>query len=180
MVDLPVTLLCGEVQKAVFHFKNIGQICMKNLHVICSQPNYFSYGKQINNNNDKVNMLNSSNINYNLEACENGKQAVRINSKSPLCNNDVIRIPLDDDRLMPNAEIMLPVYVYGVQTPGVHEINFIFYYEPEEIIKEVPYRLVQQMIRIQTLSSLTMSVSTRSINGNVPSNDNIIKGFHHK
>ena len=152
---------------------------MKNLHVICNQPHYFSYGKPLNDNINDDSNDKFRNNNYNLTTSENGRSIMTINEKILSRDNDIVKIPLENDRLMPGAEITLPVYVYGIEPSGVHEINFIFYYEPDGI-KEVPYRLVQQVIRLQTLSSLNMSLSTRSANGNVVMDQHVINCLSQK
>ena len=152
MKDLPVTLLCGEVQKCSFIFKNTGQIPLKNLYVISNKLDYFSFGENIDNcytlENNFVNIINKPKT------------------------KDIIQIPLDENILVPNKEIEMPVNIYGLDNSGVHELDLLFYYEPLETIKGVPYRLLQQMIRIQTLNTLQVATSWRDNSANIFLKDN--------
>lgn len=152
MKDLPVTLLCGEVQKCSFIFKNTGQIPLKKLYLISNKLDYFSFGENI----DKCYTLEDNFINT-------------INKPK---TKDIIQIPLDDNILVSNNEIEIPVNIYGLDNSGVHELDLLFYYEPLETIKGVPYRLLQQMIRIQTLNTLQVATSWRDTSANIFLKDN--------
>ena len=152
MKDLPVTLLCGEVQKCSFIFKNTGQIPLKNLYLISNKLDYFSFGENI----DKCYALEGNFINT-------------INKPK---TKDIIQIPLDENILVSNNEIEIPVNIYGLDNSGVHELDLLFYYEPLETIKGVPYRLLQQMIRIQTLNTLQVATSWRDTSANIFLKDN--------
>jgi len=141
MNDLPVTLLCGEVQKCSFTFKNIGKIGLKNLYVTCNIPECFAFGKRDSQLSTlDENILKNSNCISEKNVC----------------------IDLDDGILQPKSEITLPVWIYGLEKCGIHEIYFLFYYEPVEQIKKAPYRLLQQMVRLQTLSTLSLKLEERS------------------
>ena len=152
MKDFPVTLLCGEVQKCSFIFKNTGQIPLKNLYLISNKLDYFSFGENI----DNCHTLENSFINI-------------INKPK---TKDIIQIPLDENILVPNNEIEIPVNIYGLDNSGVHELDLLFYYEPQETIKGVSYRLLQQMIRIQTLNTLQVATSWRDTSANIHLKDN--------
>lgn len=42
---------------------------------------------------------------------------------------DVIDVPLPNSVLLPGASVQLPMWLRGPDEEGVHEINFLFYYE---------------------------------------------------
>lgn len=44
----------------------------------------------------------------------------------------VAEIPLPDSTLQPGASVQLPMWLRGPDREGVHEINFLFYYESAE------------------------------------------------
>jgi len=159
MSNLPVTLLCGEKQTSRFTFKNIGQTALKNLHLICSCPHSFAFSATSSKGEGgcKYPVANTPG--------ELGASLIDIPDLSKEYKG-LFRIPLlgDDentDRLLPDQETTLEVSVYGALSPGVHEIYLLFYYEPEgpELKKKTPYRLLQQMIRMQTLSTLSVTTS---------------------
>uniref|UniRef100_A0A7M5V1Y5 Trafficking protein particle complex subunit 8 n=2 Tax=Clytia hemisphaerica TaxID=252671 RepID=A0A7M5V1Y5_9CNID len=155
MSNLPVTLLCGETQTSQFTFKNTGQTPMKNLHLICSCPQSFAFGSRKSDGDN-----NKQPSKYPVAEKGDSAQPSKMNIAN-LNNtfNGVLKIPVANDALQPGEEVMLDVAVYGALSPGVHEIYFLFYYEPLETVKKVPYRLLQQMIRIQTLSTLSITTS---------------------
>lgn len=146
MNDLPVTLLCGEVQRASFSFKNIGSVPLKNLHLICSCPQAFSF--------EGVSMK------WDYVTTEANEKYLKITDNAKNC--DILKIPLNKDMLCPDEMLTIPVSVYGSMTPGVHELYFLFYYEPAANVTKVAYRLVQQMIRIQTLSTITVTTTAQT------------------
>lgn len=42
---------------------------------------------------------------------------------------EVVDVPLPDSVLLPGASVQLPMWLRGPDEEGVHEINFLFYYE---------------------------------------------------
>lgn len=146
MSDLPVTLLCGEVQRASFTFKNIGSVPLKSVHLVCSCPQAFSFDGEA--------------ITWDYVATDNPEEKV-LKIMNNTSNCDILKLPLNEDVLCPGEVLTIPVSVYGLTTPGVHELYFLFYYEPAESISKVKYRLVQQMIRMQTLSTMTVNTSVQ-------------------
>lgn len=155
MNDLPVTLLCGEVQKGYFQFKNVGQVPLKNLHIACSRPQCFSFGNNTSCQTDQKDSSENSGNRKFINSC------YKIPQDYLKKDDSVVKIPLENNRLAHGEEITLPVFMYGLDTSGVHEVDFLFYYEPEESITEVPYRFLQQMIRLQTLSTLNLLTASR-------------------
>lgn len=142
MSNLPTNLLCGETQTAHFTFKNRGQDAMKNVYLVCSCPRSFAFKSCTGEKSRyqlKDNLITIEDINREFEG--------------------IVKVPLTDNKLLPGDEVKMEVSVHGALTPGVHEIDFLFYYEPFESVKNVPYRLIQQMVCIQTLSTLSISTS---------------------
>lgn len=51
----------------------------------------------------------------------------------------VVDIPLPDSVLQPGASVQLPLWLRGPDHEGVHEINFLFYYESTEKRSKLRY-----------------------------------------
>ena len=168
MNNLPTNLLCGETQTAHFTFKNTGQLPMKNVYLTCSCPRMFAFKFGIGKHNNS-----SSNNNEKLSTYIVKDNLMTVNEE--ILNKDykgIVKVPLADDKLLPGDEVTMEVSVYGALGCGVHEIYFLFYYEPFEEVKNVPYRLLQQMVCIQTLSTLNISTSLqKSLSEVVPGDD---------
>ncbi|XP_047140393.1 trafficking protein particle complex subunit 8 isoform X2 [Hydra vulgaris] len=122
-LNVPTTLLCGEIYETALLIKNIGMLSAKNIYIACSHNSFFTLGCDAN---------------------------IQCNKR-----NNIFKIPVD--KLVPGEHINFPITLYGIEGAGVHEIDFIFYYEPFEYIKLVPYRVLQHTLHIQTLSTLSLS-----------------------
>lgn len=154
MNNLPTNLLCGETQTAHFTFKNTGQEAMKNVYLVCSCPRSFAFKsttEEKSRYNIKDNLITIEDINREFKG--------------------IVKVPLTDNKLLPGDEVTTEVSVHGARSPGVHEIDFLFYYEPFDSVKNVPYRLIQQMVCIQTLSTLNISTSIQKSLCEVAEND---------
>lgn len=145
MNELPLTLLCGEVRRAMFTFKNIGGVSFKNLYIMCSYPQAFSF--------------EGTSVKWDYAKDMNDTPIIKLDANT--VPRDIVKIPLSNEMLCPDKMLTVPVSVYGLPIAGVHEIYFLFYYEPCEEIQNVPYRLVQQMIRVQTLSTMSIMTSAQ-------------------
>eukprot|EP00795_Rhopilema_esculentum_P001366 gene1366-15771_t len=155
MVNFPVTLLCGEVRLTQFVFKNSGKTPLKNLYISCNKPESFSVDMQLMSEDLK----SKDNIYKTVDGNSMKHSAAEI--LSPGTAEQVIKVPLEDEVLLPNAEIIVPVWIHGTSTPGVHELDFLFYYEPVNPVPGVPYRVTQQTIRLQTLATLNLSAAVK-------------------
>ena len=123
-----MTLLCGEIYETTLSMKNNGVLGAKNIYIVCSRTSFFSLGT-------------TSNINFSM-----------LNSYK---KNNILKVPID--QLSPGEQVIFPIYLYGIEGAGVHEIDFVFYYEPVECVKLVPYRILHHTLHIQTLSTLSLS-----------------------
>ena len=155
MINFPVTLLCGEVRMTQFVFKNTGKTAMKNLYISCNRPECFSLDTQsfyesLNSKDTIYAMVDGGNVQH--------SSADRLLQKN---DNEVVKVPLENGVLLPNAEISVPVWIHGIAIPGVHELDYLFYYEPVNKIPEIHYRVMHQTVRIQTLATLNLSAGIR-------------------
>lgn len=53
----------------------------------------------------------------------------------------VLDIPLPNGTLLPGSTIVVPMWIRGASVGGVHEVDFMFYYEPVESSAKTRYGL---------------------------------------
>ncbi len=138
-----------------FVFKNEGKMALKNLYIHCNHPQNScidtqSTNEDINTKESIYEMLDKGNLWH--------------SSVDNLACSDLetpLKVPLPNGLLLPGDEISVPVWIHGIATPGVHELDYLFYYEPAESTASVPYRVLHQTVRIQTLVTLNLSACVR-------------------
>ena len=150
MVNFPITLLCGEVRLTQFVFKNTGRTALKNLYISCNRPECFSLDCQSFDGDSYLKdaiyeMFDGKSIHH---SCAD--------IVAPNFLRGVVKVPLENDLLQPNVEISIPIWIHGIPTAGVHELDFLFYYEPSNHVPHIPYRVMHQTVRLQTLSTLDL------------------------
>ena len=139
-----------------FVFKNEGKMSLKNLHISCNHPDVFSLDTQLTP--EEISFKDST-----YEMLDGGSaRHSPITQLASTRMNKPVQVLLDNDQLPPNAEISVPVWIHGIATPGVHELDFLFYYEPLDRTPGVQYRVLHQTVRIQTLATLNVSASVRT------------------
>ncbi|KAK2094480.1 Trafficking protein particle complex 8 [Saguinus oedipus] len=69
---------------------------------------------------------------------------------------EVIPVPLPDTVLLPGASVQLPMWLRGPDEEGVHEINFLFYYESVKKQPKIRHRILRHTAIICTSRSLNV------------------------
>lgn len=69
---------------------------------------------------------------------------------------EVISVPLPDTVLLPGASVQLPMWLRGPDEEGVHEINFLFYYESVKKQPKIRHRILRHTAVICTSRSLNV------------------------
>jgi len=111
---------------------------LHKLKVASSNPKYFVLGKQLGQESTSVYKTVTS---VNIGSGNSQSSDSRGSSKSSICAvncNDVdettakrvldITIP-GDGLLHPNSSITVPLWIRGNDIGGIHEVDFLFYYE---------------------------------------------------
>ena len=136
-IHFPTGLLCGEIRKAYVEFVNVSKCPLTGLKVVSKRPEFFTFG----GNTAALTPLSPSTS----ENCSAYKTVV---TASPSLGTalvstassvdfgtgtgqqlEAIPVPLPDSVLLPGASIQPPMWLRGPDEEGVHEINFLFYYE---------------------------------------------------
>lgn len=72
---------------------------------------------------------------------------------------EVAPVPLPDAILMPGASVQLPMWLHGPDEEGVHEINFLFYYESLKKQPKIRHRILRHTAVVCTSRSLNVRAS---------------------
>uniref|UniRef100_A0A8C2PJP6 Trafficking protein particle complex 8 n=1 Tax=Capra hircus TaxID=9925 RepID=A0A8C2PJP6_CAPHI len=147
-------LLCGEIRKAYVEFVN----------VVSKRPEFFTFG----GNTAVLTPLSPSAS----ENCSAYKTVVTdstsvctalVSSASSVdfgigigSQPEVISVPLPDTVLLPGASVQLPMWLRGPDAEGVHEINFLFYYESVKKQPKIRHRILRHTAVICTSRSLNV------------------------
>lgn len=119
--DFPDSLLCGEVHCIEMEVRNTGRSPLHQLKVTSTHPDFFTFGcSQDLPKYPYVYQTRSvdSDISNPIDSC------------SVRSVPDVIDIPIEGNILRPGDTRSLPMWLRGNDIGGVHEVDFLFYYEP--------------------------------------------------
>lgn len=136
-LQFPTALLCGEIRKAYVEFCNVSAVALCGLRVASTHPDFFTFGS-------KASTPSSSPSPASPESCSAYKtlatpfrpgsaaSEVLVSAEDFSQPSGVMEIPVDGGTLQPGESIQLPLWLRGPDQEGVHEINFLFYYESTE------------------------------------------------
>ncbi|XP_012581389.1 PREDICTED: trafficking protein particle complex subunit 8 isoform X3 [Condylura cristata] len=163
-IHFPTGLLCGEIRKAYVEFVNVSKCPLTGLKVVSKHPEFFTFG----GNTAVLTPLSPSTS----ENCSAYKTVVTdstsvctalISSASSVdfgtgigSQPEVIPVPLPDTVLLPGASVQLPMWLRGPDEEGVHEINFLFYYESIKKQPKIRHRILRHTAVICTSRSLNV------------------------
>ena len=137
-LQFPTALLCGEIRKAYVEFCNVSRVALRGLRVASTHPDFFTFGGGAATPLTPVSPAASENCSAyrtlaTLAGARPGAAAPSLVSAAdfgPAAG--VADIPLPDGVLGPGESTQLPLWLRGPDQEGVHEINFLFYYESAE------------------------------------------------
>ncbi|XP_069477067.1 trafficking protein particle complex subunit 8 isoform X2 [Ambystoma mexicanum] len=171
-INFPTGLLCGELRKAYVEFVNVSKCPLTKLKVVSKYPEFFTFGS----NTAVLTPLSPSAS----ENCSAYKTVVTdstsecmplLSSASPVDfgvasrnQAEVIDIPLTDSVLSPGASVQLPLWLRGPDEEGVHEINFLFYYESTEKPSKMCHRVLRHTAVVCTSRSLNVQATASRSN----------------
>ncbi|KAH0500280.1 Trafficking protein particle complex subunit 8 [Microtus ochrogaster] len=163
-IHFPTGLLCGEIRKAYVEFVNVSKCPLTGLKVVSKRPEFFTFGV----NTAALTPLSPSTS----ENCSAYKTVVTgapsagtalVSSASSVDFGtstgqqlEAIPVPLPDSVLLPGASVQLPMWLRGPDEEGVHEINFLFYYESVKKQPKRRHRILRHTAVICTSRSLNV------------------------
>ncbi|XP_068955965.1 trafficking protein particle complex subunit 8 isoform X4 [Petaurus breviceps papuanus] len=161
-IHFPTGLLCGEIRKAYVEFVNVSKCPLTGLKVVSKRPEFFTFG----GNTAVLTPLSpsaSENCSaYKTVVADSTSGATALTSSASSVDfglgsqPEVIHVPLPDSILLPGASVQLPMWLRGPDEEGVHEINFLFYYESIKKQSNICHRVLRHTAVICTSRSLNV------------------------
>ncbi|XP_019402994.1 PREDICTED: trafficking protein particle complex subunit 8 isoform X3 [Crocodylus porosus] len=171
-INFPTGLLCGEIRKAYVEFVNVSKCPLTALKVVSKHPEFFTFG-----GNTAVLTPLSPSASENCSAYKTvvtDSTSLRTALLSSASSGDfgagmgsqpeVIHVPLLDSVLLPGASVQLPMWLHGPDEEGVHEINFLFYYESIRKHSKMCHRVLRHTAVICTSRSLNVRATVSRSN----------------
>ncbi|KAM4028317.1 trafficking protein particle complex subunit 8 isoform 2-T2 [Anomaloglossus baeobatrachus] len=171
-INFPTGLLCGEIRKAHVEFVNVSKSPLTGLKVVSKRPEFFTFGS----NTAALTPLSpaaSENCSAYKTVITDSTSgcSVLTSSVTPVDfgfgggkQPEVVDIPLTDSVLAPGASVQLPLWLRGPDEEGVHEINFLFYYESTEKQSRMRHRVLRHTAVICTSKSLNVRATVSRSN----------------
>jgi hypothetical protein len=179
MRDMLPVIYSGQLHKSVMVIKNIGSMGMKGLICKMSHPMLFSLGTESINQPEVdfpliknsevgsgVHVANFSQIPKKLQddlsivhiPFQNEHEKVEPTNEEE--NNAEQSVPVPGGILRPNESIEIPVYIRGSGI-GVNDVQFLFYYEPEEHNHDIRFRLYRHNFGLRVIDSIRVRTFTQ-------------------
>lgn len=149
--NFPRTLLCGEVHAVMLQFTNVGSSPLHRLKVASTCPAFFTLG--CHGQLPKFPCVYQTNLDM---ALSDGECLCNSVSKDSVNVTHVVDIVLPSGTLQPKSTISIPAWIRGNDIGGIHEIHFMFYYEPVQKSPSVSHRLLRHTAVVNTLESLSV------------------------
>ncbi|CAL9696434.1 unnamed protein product [Knipowitschia caucasica] len=156
-LQFPSALLCGEIRKAYIEFCNMSSVGLCGLRVVSTHPNFFTFGSA-STSSEPLTPLTPGSA-YKTVSGQAQQPHVLVAPQDFLQPSAVITIPIEGGMLRPGQSMQLPLWLRGPDKEGVHEINFLFYYESTEKGGKVSHRVLRHTVFICSSRSLSVSAS---------------------
>ncbi|XP_065827537.1 trafficking protein particle complex subunit 8-like isoform X2 [Oscarella lobularis] len=153
--EFPDVLLCGEVKLVQLELSNCGSSTLENVRVASSCPKFFSFGSTF--------PLETDGYPWPLEK-SSGKSKEDIGlsfRRQPIAPSNVwpCKLTLPDGKLIPGGSATLPMWIYGGDETGVHQLDLLFVYDVHrQENTPIKYRVLKHFSRLSVLSSLKVGV----------------------
>ncbi|RXM36263.1 Trafficking protein particle complex subunit 8 [Acipenser ruthenus] len=164
-INFPTGLLCGEIRKAFVEFVNVSKVPLAGLKVASKHPEFFTFGSNTAALTPQSPTASENCSAYKTIVTDSTSACTALTSLvSPVdfgmgsgnSSLGVIDIPLPDSVLLPGASIQLPLWLRGPDKEGVHEIQFLFYYESPNKLSKLSHRVLRHTAVICTSRSLSV------------------------
>nr|XP_032826932.1 trafficking protein particle complex subunit 8 [Petromyzon marinus] len=164
-INFPSALLCGEIQKTHAEFANVGPRALLSLRVASRNPEFFTFG-------DGATAAGATAAGTYATRPRPAQPCVTPVPRQPApapptqprgrplaatASHGIVEVPLPHGRLEPGATLRLPMWIRGPEEEGVHEVNFIFYYEGAERHPKLSHRVLRHTAVVCTARSLRLT-----------------------
>nr|XP_040041142.1 trafficking protein particle complex subunit 8 isoform X1 [Gasterosteus aculeatus aculeatus] len=168
-LQFPTALLCGEIRKAYVEFCNVSAVALCGLRVASTHPDFFTFGSQGTTPLTPVSPTSAENCSaYKTVTRPPGSVAseMLVSAGDFSQPSGVMDIPIDGGTLLPGESTQLPLWLRGPDHEGVHEINFLFYYQSTEKGTQISHRVLRHTVFI--CASRSLSVQASACRSSVP------------
>uniref|UniRef100_A0A4W5KU92 Trafficking protein particle complex subunit 8 n=1 Tax=Hucho hucho TaxID=62062 RepID=A0A4W5KU92_9TELE len=177
-LQFPTALLCGEIRKAYVEFCNVSRVPLCGLRVASTHPDFFTFGSSsLVTPLTPLSPTSFENCSaYKTLATPPGATPGSVTAVTLVSAADfgsggeggggvsgpgtggkrVAEIPLGEGTLTPGESTQLPLWLRGPDQEGVHEINFLFYYESAEKGGKISHRVLRHTVFICASRSLSV------------------------
>ncbi|XP_068175680.1 trafficking protein particle complex subunit 8 isoform X2 [Antennarius striatus] len=162
-LQFPTALLCGEIRKAYVEFCNVSGVSLCGLRVVSTHPEFFTFGRHATTTTPTAST--SAEIGSAYQTCAATSPSCSASTEVLVPAEDfsqpcgVMDIPVEGSTLQPGQSTQLPLWLRGPDQEGVHEINFLFYYESTDKGNKMSHRVLRHTVFICTSRSLSVQAS---------------------
>ncbi|XP_020646573.3 trafficking protein particle complex subunit 8 isoform X2 [Pogona vitticeps] len=162
-INFPTGLLCGEIRKTYVEFVNVSKCPLTGVKVVSKRPEFFTFGGSsailtpLSPSVSEHCSAYKTVITHSTSVCSLVSSATSSDfGVASGSQPEVVDVPLPDSVLLPGASVQLPMWLRGPDEEGVHEINFLFYYESIKKHSKMSHRVLRHTAVICTSRSLTV------------------------
>uniref|UniRef100_A0A8C6Y483 Trafficking protein particle complex subunit 8 n=1 Tax=Naja naja TaxID=35670 RepID=A0A8C6Y483_NAJNA len=162
-INFPTLLLCGEIRKTYVEFMNVSKCPLTGVKVVSKQPEFFTFGSKdavlspLSPTASEHCSAYKTVVTHSTSVCSLISSAVASEfGVGTGSQPEIIDVPLPDSVLLPGVSVQLPMWLRGPDEEGVHEINFLFYYESIRKHSKMCHRVLRHTAVICTSRSLTV------------------------
>lgn len=168
-INFPTGLLCGEIRKAWVEFVNVSGVPLTGLRVASTHPEFFTFGSATSDLTPVTPTAAEHCSAYKTVATAPSQASVSLVSPAAfgVSSSDrpvVAEIPLSQGVLGPGDALQIPLWLRGPDREGVHEINFLFYYESTEKTAKLSHRVLRHTAFICASRSLSVRATASQSN----------------
>uniref|UniRef100_A0A8C2A3Y8 Trafficking protein particle complex 8 n=1 Tax=Cyprinus carpio TaxID=7962 RepID=A0A8C2A3Y8_CYPCA len=168
-INFPTGLLCGEIRKAWVEFVNVSAVPLTGLRVASTHPEFFTFGSATSDLTPVTPTAAEHCSAYKTVAMPPSVATVSLVSPAVfgVTSGDqpvVAEIPLSRGVLGPGEALQIPLWLRGPDREGVHEINFLFYYESTEKTAKLSHRVLRHTAFICASRSLSVRATASRSN----------------
>ncbi|XP_016132636.1 trafficking protein particle complex subunit 8-like [Sinocyclocheilus grahami] len=168
-INFPTGLLCGEIRKAWVEFVNMSAVPLTGLRVASTHPEFFTFGSAASDLTPVTPTAAEHCSAYKTVAMPPSVETVSLVSPAAfgVTSGDrpvVAEIPLSQGVLGPGEALQIPLWLRGPDREGVHEINFLFYYESTEKTAKLSHRVLRHTAFICASRSLSIRATASRSN----------------
>ncbi|XP_051730753.1 trafficking protein particle complex subunit 8 isoform X4 [Ctenopharyngodon idella] len=168
-INFPTGLLCGEIRKAWVEFVNVSAVPLTGLRVASTHPEFFTFGSATSDLTPVTPTAAEHCSAYKTVSMPPSAATVTLVSPAVfgVTSGDrpvVAEIPLSQGVLGPGEALQIPLWLRGPDREGVHEINFLFYYESIEKTAKLSHRVLRHTAFICASRSLSVRATASRSN----------------